>query len=37
MALTMKNFNKIFQNKIVLYILLGLSFLNLLGYLAKII
>ena len=35
MALTMKNFNKLFQNKIVLYILLGLSFLNLLGYLAK--
>ncbi len=35
MALTIKNFNKIFQNKIVLYILLGLSFLNLLGYLAK--
>lgn len=35
MTLTMKNFNKIFQNKIVLYILLGLSFLNLLGYLAK--
>lgn len=35
MSFTMKNVNKIFQNKIVLYILLGLSFLNLLGYLAK--
>jgi hypothetical protein len=30
-----KNINKFFQNKIVLYILLGISVLNLLGYLAK--
>tara|TARA_Y100000816_G_scaffold66489_1_gene44206 strand:- start:59 stop:796 length:738 start_codon:yes stop_codon:yes gene_type:complete len=35
MALTMKSINKVFQNKIVLYILLGLSFFNLLGYLAR--
>tara|TARA_Y100001980_G_C14513738_1_gene289119 strand:+ start:311 stop:970 length:660 start_codon:yes stop_codon:yes gene_type:complete len=35
MKIPTKNINKIFQNKIVLYILLGISFLNLLGYLAK--
>lgn len=35
MALTIKSVNKVFQNKIVLYILLGLCLLNLLGYLAK--
>ena len=35
MKIPTKNINKIFQNKIVLYIILCISFLNLLGYLAK--